>query len=188
MSRGEPLNDKDRAPWLRRLREEAIRAIYPGAAETTGTGTGAGTGAGLVAACSALKKSYRDVLRGRLCQAPDIPTVDGNVKVLDPDEPLHSIFPTFFVHLTGSHDTLNKRMENRQGHYMKQNMLESQLQALEPPSDEEKSEDVIQVDIDAIPDIEAQVGFALKAIERLAKARPIIGLKTTSVLITPLPA
>jgi gluconokinase len=60
MSRGEPLNDKDRGPWLRRIREEAVRASI---GNQTHTGE---RPIGLVVACSALKKSYRDVLRGSL--------------------------------------------------------------------------------------------------------------------------
>lgn len=49
MASGQPLTDKDRAPWLRavaaRLRAEA------------------GAGHGAVASCSALRRAYRDVLR-----------------------------------------------------------------------------------------------------------------------------
>ena len=178
MSRGEPLNDRDRGPWLRRIREEAIKPSI----ENSGAHDESERPTGLIVACSALKKSYRDVLRGCLSvltnnQAPDVATVDGNVSPggLHPDEPLHpSILPTFFVHLTGSHDTLYKRMESRKGHYMKKNMLDSQFRTLELPSDEEMSEDVIQLDIDAITDTGAQVEFALSAIDRLTKDRPII--------------
>ena len=176
MSRGEPLNDKDRGPWLRRIREEAVRASVgnPGALDETSRPTG------LVVACSALKKSYRDVLRGGLSvftniQTPEVATgtVNGHVSPgeLHLNEPLHPPLPTFFIHLTGSHGTLYKRLGNRQGHYMKQAMLDSQICTLEPPSDEEKSEDVIQVDFDAIIDTDAQVEFALSSMERLAKDR-----------------
>ena len=185
ISRGEPLNDKDRSPWLRRIREEVVKASVgnPGAPDKARCPTG------LVVACSALKKSYRDVLRGGLSvftnsKAPEVATgtVDGHVSLgqLHPNEPLHPSLPTVFIHLTGSHDTLYKRLGNRQGHYMKQDMLDSQICTLEPPSDEEKSEDVIQVDFDAIIDTEAQVEFALSSIERLAKDRPIMGLKEHS--------
>jgi gluconokinase len=167
MSRGEPLNDKDRGPWLRRIREE----INPGAHEQGRRPTG------LIVACSALKKSYRDLLRGRLSTLADVAAVDGNVPPGGLHPALDPIVPTFFVHLTGSHGTLYRRMVNREGHYMKENMLDSQLRTLEPPSDEEKSEDVIQVDIEATTDIEAQVEFVLNSVKRLAKDRSIIGLK-----------
>jgi gluconokinase len=47
MSRGDPLNDADRAPWL----------------ESLGAALGGGSDAGVVMACSALKRAYRDRLR-----------------------------------------------------------------------------------------------------------------------------
>ena len=179
MSRGEPLNDEDRGPWLRRIREAVDLSIGN---PDLGARDKASRPAGLVVACSALKKSYRDVLRGDLSAKVATSTVDGHVSLggLHPNEPLHPSLPTFFVHLTGSHDTLYKRMGNRHGHFMKTSMLDSQISALEKPSDEEKSKDVIQVDFDAITDTEAQVQFALSSIGRLAKDWPIMSLKEHS--------
>jgi gluconokinase len=55
MSRGEPLDDADRWPWLDRLAEELARARS--------------SGMSVVLACSALKRSYRDRLRRG---APDL--------------------------------------------------------------------------------------------------------------------
>ena len=100
-----------------------------------------------------------------------IATADGNVLSDEPrpHEPLHPSIPTFFIHLTGSYDTLYKRMENREGHYMKKDMLDSQIRTLELPSDEEKSKDVIQVDFDVTTDTEGQVGLVLNGIVRLAR-------------------
>jgi carbohydrate kinase (thermoresistant glucokinase family) len=49
MSRGEPLGDADRWPWLDRLAEELVRARKEGRSA--------------VLACSALKRAYRDRLR-----------------------------------------------------------------------------------------------------------------------------
>ena len=49
MARGEPLNDRDRAPWLESL-EEWIAAQHA-------------SGRSTVLACSALKRAYRDTLR-----------------------------------------------------------------------------------------------------------------------------
>ncbi len=49
MSRGEPLGDADRWPWLDRLAAELAHA--------------SGSGQSVVLACSALKRSYRDRLR-----------------------------------------------------------------------------------------------------------------------------
>ena len=50
MSKGIPLDDADRLPWL---------DLIGGAIETS-----LGEGCGLVVSCSSLKKSYRDRLRG----------------------------------------------------------------------------------------------------------------------------
>jgi gluconokinase len=49
MQRGEPLDDADRAPWLKRLREEIKTCLDKGERA--------------VLACSALKKNYRKLLR-----------------------------------------------------------------------------------------------------------------------------
>ena len=49
MSRGIPLNDADRAPWLEAMRKAILESIA--------------AGKNVVLACSALKRAYRDVLR-----------------------------------------------------------------------------------------------------------------------------
>jgi gluconokinase len=49
MSRGIPLNDADRAPWLQALRKVILEWIA--------------VGKNIVLACSALKRAYREVLR-----------------------------------------------------------------------------------------------------------------------------
>ncbi len=98
MASGTPLTDVDRAPWLARLHE------------LMQTHAKAGTSA--VIACSALKKSYRDQLRG------DLPNVT-------------------FVHLAGDFELIWGRMQARANHYMKADMLQSQFDALEPPTAEE---------------------------------------------------
>jgi gluconokinase len=49
MKRGEPLTDKDRQPWLQRLRKRIDQSLS--------------AGENAVVACSALKKKYRDLLR-----------------------------------------------------------------------------------------------------------------------------
>jgi gluconokinase len=51
MAAGFPLDDADRAPWLRRIAQRLV------ALTATGTSTGA------VLACSALRIAYRDILR-----------------------------------------------------------------------------------------------------------------------------
>jgi gluconokinase len=60
--------------------------------------------------CSALKQSYRDLLQDGL----------GDLK---------------FIYLKGSRETLQSRLEERQGHFMKEQMLDSQLATLEEPED-----------------------------------------------------
>lgn len=64
---------------------------------------------GAVFTCSALKQSYRDLLEA-------------------------SVEKINWVFLHGSERTLRKRMLGREGHFMKTNLLESQLSILEEPS------------------------------------------------------
>ena len=101
MAAGIPLTDTDRKSWLTaiaaRLRE-AKRA-----------------GTGLVASCSALKRSYRDLLRS---------SSDARVQ---------------FVYLAGTRALLAERMANRRGHFMPSGLLESQLDTLEEPAPDERA-------------------------------------------------
>lgn len=78
-------------------------------------------GENAVIACSALRESYREILAGGL---------DG----------------VRFVHLAGAPGLIHDRLEHRQGHFMKAEMLAGQLAALEPP------EDAIRVDVAASPE------------------------------------
>ncbi|MCO5185607.1 MAG: gluconokinase [Anaerolineae bacterium] len=64
-----------------------------------------------VVACSALKQAYREQLR-----------VSEDV---------------LFVYLQGNFDRIWERMTQRESHYMKANMLQSQFATLEPPTDDE---------------------------------------------------
>ncbi len=99
MSQGAALSDEDRWPWLDAL----------AAAVTTRR-----SGGGLVAACSALKRSYRDRLRESIAA------------------------PLLFVCLTADRATLAARIESRPGHFMPASLLDSQLAALETPLPDEK--------------------------------------------------
>lgn len=67
---------------------------------------------GGVISCSALKRAYRDVLTDA---APR----------------------TLFLHLTGDHDLIKSRMEQRD-HFMPPSLLESQEKTLEPLQDDER--------------------------------------------------
>ena len=96
MAAGTPLSDADRSGWLKTISQRLTLASLSGA----------------VVACSALKRSYRDVLRS------------GNT-------------PLLFVHLHGNPVVLQERMAARQGHYMPASLLQSQLDTLELPGAEE---------------------------------------------------
>jgi gluconokinase len=108
MSRGIPLNDEDRHLWLLCLRGliEKLQA----------------RGENGVIASSALKESYRRILRH------------------DEDEDVILVF------LQGSYELILNRMEARDNHFMKADMLQSQFIALEAPTN------AITVDISATPD------------------------------------
>ncbi|MGA7204820.1 MAG: gluconokinase [Specibacter sp.] len=96
MAAGTPLTDADRWPWLEIVGNELANT----------------TAKGIVIACSALKRSYRDVIRAK---APD----------------------TIFLHLDGSLEVLSSRLEGRSGHFMPPALLASQLASLEPLADDE---------------------------------------------------
>jgi gluconokinase len=100
MSQGIPLTDADRAGWLR-----ALAARLREAKEA---------GVGLVMTCSALKRSYRDVLRGG---APDLQ----------------------LVFLRGPRTLIAERLGARRGHFMPPSLLESQFATLEEPEADENA-------------------------------------------------
>ena len=96
MTAGEPLNDDDRHSWLEKVGEWL-----------------AGHGDGGVAACSALKRKYRDQLRAHC------PRVE-------------------FLHLSGSPELIGRRLATRSGHFMPAALLQSQFDALEPLGADER--------------------------------------------------
>lgn len=110
MAAGVPLTDADREGWLDVLADRIREARF--------------AGRGLVLSCSALKRSYRDVLR------------QGSPAVR-------------FVHLHGERALLAARMAQRAGHYMPGSLLDSQLAALEAP---EASENALTFDVTTPPD------------------------------------
>lgn len=105
MRSGHPLDDADRAPWL--------AAIAAWIAEHVEEGRGG------VVTCSALKRRYRDTLRGGR----------GGV---------------FFVHLHGSRQVLEQRVRVRHHDYMPASLLDSQLADLEALGDDERG---VMIDI-----------------------------------------
>jgi gluconokinase len=104
MASGVPLSDADRYEWLLALASALHQA--------------ARSGHGLVLSCSALKRSYRDVLRS----ACDAGATVGAVR---------------FVYLRGDHALFSARMALRTEHYMPASLLESQFAILEPPGTDE---------------------------------------------------
>ncbi|MUM16434.1 gluconokinase [Mycobacterium sp. CBMA271] len=99
MSAGIPLDDEDRWPWLQRIAEWISDRGHDGT--------------GGVVTCSALKRSYRDVLRAG---CPD----------------------AFFVHLSGERTLIGERMSHRAGHFMPTALLDSQFEILEPLRPDER--------------------------------------------------
>ena len=104
MQAGIPLTDEDRGPWLRSVRSAMNDAAGP-----------------TVVACSALRRSYRDVLR----------TADDPVR---------------FLHLVVPPDELAARMTARTDHFMPPILLASQLATLEPL---QRDEDGLTMDVSA---------------------------------------
>jgi gluconokinase len=98
MHAGIPLTDADRWPWLRAVAGwiDASRAA----------------GRHGVVACSALKRSYRDIIIG---DRPDVQ----------------------LVFLKGDQQLISGRLACRHGHFMPTGLLESQFEALEEPSADE---------------------------------------------------
>lgn len=106
MAEGHPLNDDDRRPWLQSLNDAAF------AMQRTNDIS--------IIVCSALKKSYRDILRK------------------DNDN-------LSFVYLKGEFETIESRLKARKGHFFKPQMLVTQFATLEEPGADEP--DVLVVDI-----------------------------------------
>ena len=116
MRAGVPLTDADRWPWLRALGEWMDERIAAGESA--------------VVACSALKRSYRDLLR------------QGRPGVR-------------LVFLAAGQEVLAARLAARHGHFFRASMLGSQFAALEPPS---PAEGVLTVEAIAPPDrVAAQI-------------------------------
>lgn len=128
MSRGVSLTDADREPWLELIRRTAEDKI----AESH-TSTKLGEGNGVVITCSALKRCYRDILRGEITPASSKHTLAKNLE----GGSRGATFPTYFVFINGSREVLKERMEKRKGHFFKASLLDSQLDTLESPEGEE---------------------------------------------------
>lgn len=100
MAAGIPLTDADRWPWLHLIEHWMAESLRGGSS--------------CVIACSALRKSYRDVLR-------------------EAAEALRGA-AVRFVFLDVDRELLMHRLIARHGHFMHAEMLASQLATLEPPT------------------------------------------------------
>lgn len=100
MARGEPLTDALRAGWLDAIGESIAASVADGRKA--------------VAACSALKRGYRDRLI-RFC--PD----------------------TVFLYLKIDRETAWRRVANRKGHFMPASLVDSQFATLEEPAADERA-------------------------------------------------
>jgi gluconokinase len=119
MSHGIPLTDADRLPWLNSIRE----AISQWLARRKN----------VVLACSALKRSYRELLQ-----------VGPEVKL---------------VYLKGSFELLRQRLHARKGHYATEQLLTSQFADLEEPMDA-LVVDVAPPPQEVVAQIRAQLGLS----------------------------
>jgi gluconokinase len=90
----------------------------------------------IVLACSALKHAYQEYLR-------------------------HDLDVVHYVFLSGSAETIRKRLEARTGHFMDPTLLPSQLEILDPPAD------AIRVDVAATPEEIVAVIRARLGLERI---------------------
>lgn len=109
MHSGTPLTDEDRWPWLERIRQWMTNH------ETQGKST--------IVTCSALKHSYREVLR-------------------------RGVGRVIFVHLDGDRHLLERRLAARTDHFMPASLLDSQYATLEQLQDDELG---FRVDIAGTP-------------------------------------
>ncbi|MEN8831410.1 gluconokinase [Pacificibacter sp.] len=114
MSAGTPLNDADRAPWLAAVGQTFASGDLP-----------------MVIGCSALKRSYRDIIRD------------------------NAGGPVAFLFLDGSRELIAARMAAREDHFMPPALLDSQFATLERPA---ANESAVRVNIDQSPkDIVAEL-------------------------------
>ncbi len=100
MADGQPLTDTDRWPWL-----AAVGMALGEAARANGVA---------VAACSALRRGYREALAAA------------------------AGMPIRFVHVHGEAALIRARMTARNDHFMPAVLLDSQLETLEIPMDDER--------------------------------------------------
>ncbi|MER7467780.1 gluconokinase [Streptomyces sp. NPDC097981] len=128
MAAGHSLDDADRGPWLRTLTDRIRQSSR--------------SGRRLVVACSALKRAYRDELRGA---APGV----------------------WCLYLALDRDTARARVSRRTGHFMPVRLVDSQFETLEPLEPDEPG-----TTVDATGDPGATVARARHAVAGLGSEPP----------------
>ena len=136
MKSGQALNDEDREPWLTRIQQ----AVHQWRS----------TGRKIIFAVSGLRKKYREVL-AELAPPASIrsssPTPPPSSAALPPSTTAFSPFfpsPLYMFLLNAPAAVLLARISARKGHYFPPSLLQSQLDTLEWPGEDE---DVIPVDV-----------------------------------------
>ena len=112
MSKRQALNDDDRLEWLQTLNKLAIKQLKNDSC---------------IIVCSALKKSYRDILNTNIERRSK------------------------WVFLHGSYEQITDRINKREGHFMNSDLLKSQFDILEQP------ENAIKIDISLTPNTIVEV-------------------------------
>ncbi|XP_060055496.1 probable gluconokinase isoform X2 [Erinaceus europaeus] len=136
---GSLLASEDRIPWLCKLHDILLRDVT--------------SGQHVVLACSALKKMYRDILIGVKDGVPQKCEESGKEGTLTTVELL-------VVYLSGTCEIISGRLLKRKGHFMPPELLQSQFDALEPPS---APENFIQINVDkSLSEIVSTIMEALK--------------------------
>ncbi|KAE8148866.1 hypothetical protein BDV25DRAFT_141355 [Aspergillus avenaceus] len=130
-----PLEDSDRWDWLAHIRGAVMDRLLHSTADV------------VVVTCSALRTVYRDELR-RLSRLFEFPV---NV--------------SFVMLEVKSSAVLKDRLVAREGHYMRSDMVDSQLEILEDPVDAER--DVVVVD--SAQPIETMLGRVEEYVRRLVE-------------------
>lgn len=109
MAAGHPLDDSDRKPWLEKVAEWVERQLD--------------AGENGIITCSALKRSYREVINRRGSEI-------------------------IFVYLAALGSSSRPRLVSRHGHFMPPALLDSQFAALEAPTPDEPA---IRMDVGPAP-------------------------------------
>jgi gluconokinase len=109
MRRGTPLTDDDRTPWLHKIADEIDDWRAKGESG--------------ILTCSALKRSYRDIIIGNRREVT-------------------------LVYLKGSYELIRRRLSERHDHFMPLALLDSQFATLQEPTPDEHA---IVVDVSGRP-------------------------------------